>query len=445
MNYHKKIIGNGVTYMTSILTEEHKEMINTFSKEYVQKEFYPDRESMSSKIQYLVTADIHFGVMDSDRLLKELQLIIDYAKEITNGLIVISGDLFDFAMSASSSHYKAALQFLMQLMFICLSNNNKLRILKGTLSHDANQLEALDELRKVFPCDVRFIMTVEEELVYPGLRVLYLPEEYQEHPEEYYEPYLGSRAEGEYGLIFGHGMLDKATFHAEMQETEVTHPHVYNFPVDTLEERCTGYIYFGHIHKRLSFGRCKYINSFSRFGHGEEDDKGFYIGTYDTQTDLAEDIFIVNKAARTFYTHHILSDHELYEQYPNPSNFVYELLKETDQLTELYDQVRIKVEIPASYEQGNLLNAILVETYTRKQRIKLVIVSVKKEKVNDEIKQEMVDMVKEMGGLLSDKLEMPEKLQMFIQRKKGILIEISKITKIIDKYLPAILDKTSIK
>lgn len=399
---------------------------------------------MTNKIPYLVSADIHFGVMDSERLLDELQLLLDEAKKIKDGVIVISGDLYDFAMSASSVHFKASLQFIVQLMFIALANNSKIRILKGTLSHDANQLETIDTLRKTLPCDIRFIMRAEAELIFPGLRVLYLPEEYHENPEEYYDPFIGNDVEP-YGLIFGHGMFDKAKFHAEMQETEITHPHIYHFPVKVLEEKCTGFTYFGHIHKCLTYGRCKYINSFSRFGHGEEDDKGFYIGSFDTETKKATDQYIINTKARTFHTHILPSESELYELFPNPSELVYELLKFTDQLTFQYDQVRLKVEIPVSYDQANLLNEILVEMYSKKSRLKLVVESVRRQKIDEEIKKEMVEMVKDMSDLLSDKVDIAEKLHLFIKRKKGVFIEVSKIAKIIDKYLPAILDKITTK
>ena len=57
--------------------------------------------------------------------------------------VVIAGDLFDTKLHLSSDHVKYSFIFLKKLIDICIKKNTKLRLIKGTSSHDHGQLSVL--------------------------------------------------------------------------------------------------------------------------------------------------------------------------------------------------------------------------------------------------------------------------------------------------------------
>ena len=92
-----------------------------------------------------VIADIHWGAMDAKTLYEELDNgFLKYLKSSKIlDFVVIAGDLFDTKLHLSSDHVKYSFIFLKKLIDICIKKNTKLRIIKGTSSHDHGQLSVL--------------------------------------------------------------------------------------------------------------------------------------------------------------------------------------------------------------------------------------------------------------------------------------------------------------
>ena len=127
----------------------------------------------------LVIADIHAGAMESDRLFYELdENFIKYIKSMKLiDFIVIAGDLFDSKLSLNSEHVRSIFAFLKELADLCVKKNIKLRIIKGTESHDNKQLDTLRFLTHS-NLDIKIFDKVCDEELFPGCNVLYIPEEY---------------------------------------------------------------------------------------------------------------------------------------------------------------------------------------------------------------------------------------------------------------------------
>ena len=123
-----------------------------------------------------VLSDPHNGAFDAKQWFYELdEGFLEYIDKLPIlDFVTITGDFFDTKISVNSEHAKYALRFLSKLIKICANKSAKLRIIKGTESHDNKQLEMFDGLRSVAPCDFRVIHTVEKEWLFDDLHVLYI-------------------------------------------------------------------------------------------------------------------------------------------------------------------------------------------------------------------------------------------------------------------------------
>ena len=90
--------------------------------------------------------DIHFGAFDSERLYKELKY--EFIKKIKRlpriDLLSINGDLFDRDLSMNTNHAYYLMRFLDDLYKLARKGFiDKIRIIKGTKSHDHDQLDSI--------------------------------------------------------------------------------------------------------------------------------------------------------------------------------------------------------------------------------------------------------------------------------------------------------------
>lgn len=147
-------------------------------------------------------------------------------------------------------------------------------MIQGTMSHDLNQLQLFKPMENDKNIDFKIIETVKEEDL-KGMHILYLPEEYPEDSAAYYAPYI---AEGKsYNAIFGHGTWD---FVAQPGVLENSMRTTHSAPVfmwkDWKHTVENGFISFGHIHGRNTYGKkIFYSGSFTRWNYGERSEKGF--------------------------------------------------------------------------------------------------------------------------------------------------------------------------
>lgn len=367
--------------------------------------------------------DWHFGAFEAERLYEESSIFRHELESLEKlDIIVIPGDLFDYKLSANSSHMKYALKFIMDIMKIAESKNAKVRLIQGTESHDNDQL-ALFKIINDFmdTIDFKIIHTVEKEQIFHDLKVLYIPEEYIDNMEEYYKEYF----EEEYDFIFGHGLVDKASFIASIQESEGTRPKAPIFKVDELSSITKGAIYFGHIHRSLVYDKFRYVGSQSRWSHGEEEPKGFYLTTYDTETLEMNERFVENILARRYDTIKIFDDSPVFKE--RPHILVTNLLDFAN--NHIKDYLRLEIHIPEDYPDPHLLNSLLQETFNKNKKIKLKILNTLKEKSAAKVKERVDELMEKYHFVFNRQTDIPTKVAEFVKLKYGRDIPIEKMRK----------------
>ena len=253
------------------------------------------------KVNSLFLADIHFGISGTSHLYDELMEIIPKTlieKKIK--ILFISGDYFDRELVGSHKYY--ATKFFANIASICDDNKIILRMIRGTKSHDLNQLVGFFGSTNIMlpELDFKIINTVEEEELL-GLKILYIPEEELLDQIEYYAPFK----EKKYNIIVGHGtwdFVDKSNFLLGNNEIDkMASPVHLTKEWDSALEK--GFCVFGHIHNGPKHkNKYFYTNSFTRWVYGQEEPKGFLISESDNETFEYKVEFIENSLAPKYET-----------------------------------------------------------------------------------------------------------------------------------------------
>lgn len=370
----------------------------------------------------LVIGDIHFGYYPAELLYKEFKLVINnITKDID--VVFIAGDYFDTKLSLSSKHSIYAIKTFCDILDKCEQTNTKLRMIRGTASHDPeNQLVNLSSIAKFSKVDFKLYLTVGEEELFPDFNVLYVPEEYMENKDEYYKEFFNKK----YQCIIGHGMFEETNYVTNKTLNMKKYP-VFNSAF--IEKICDGPIIFGHIHKSQKIrNRIMYTGSFTRSRYGEEEDKGFIISTYETENNSTDFKFIVNDKATKFDTVSILDTSEIFSLLLNEQiQFIKEMIS-----TYKKDKLRIKINIPKNYDNTKVFIDSVTTVFGNMENVDIVIMDNTKEETKQKTK-EIVDKLMLKYNFIFDKsISYEEKIQQFIYNKKGEKIDLENIRKIIN-------------
>lgn len=369
-------------------------------------------------------ADIHFGALPSEELYNELRKnFLDKIQNKKIDMVVFGGDLFHsiITMNYSTSHY--ILLFMKEVLEICKENNIKyIRIIQGTMSHDNNQLNNFAIYENRTDINFKIFRTVGTEDLEEGIKILYVPEEYMSNLEEYYKEYLDETKGKQYDFIFGHGMFKEVAFIAKNQESEVTMSKAPIFDSKLFESVCKGPIYFGHIHTKTNIRKqIYYPGSFSRFKHGEEEDKGWYLCIYNKETGDYKHEFIVNDMAKTYTTILVnLSD-------KSEANDIIRIVKLG---LEQNDYVKLKIVINDNIDSSYIL-ARVNEEFSNNKKVQIDVKNnfeFKQEIEEDKVVQKIYD---KYEFLFDEGLTHEDKIQKFIQMKKEKTVPIEVIKKML--------------
>lgn len=364
-------------------------------------------------------SDIHFGAFNAVQLYTELEEFLKYIEELPIlDVLFISGDLCDSKISLNSNHAKYLMKFTVRMLEICFNKHTKVRVVKGTESHDNKQLEIFESFRDIDKYDFKIYEKVNDEWLFEDLHVLYIPEEYVDNKDEYYKEYF----EQEYDIIVGHGLVKEVSFLAIKQESENTHKKAPVFNTKQLLKICKGPILFGHIHtNQVIYDRFFYTGSFSRWSFGEEADKGFYLFTYSPINNEFLIEFVKNKLARQYDTVNVKEDSSLFNKdIQEQINYLVELSN-----TLLIDYLRIEIDIPEGYEKALLLTNAVNDTFKKFGNIKIKINNNTKLKQKKETEEKINLLLDKYSFIFEKDLSYEEKLCKFMKIKynKDISIE----------------------
>lgn len=376
-------------------------------------------------------ADIHFGGLNADSLYNQLKEgVMKTIKELPIlDYIIINGDLTDMKLSMNSPHAKRLLQFIHEIKELVLEKkecSTKIRIIKGTDSHDNQQLELLHSILQ--GSDYKIITTVESEYLFDDFHVLYIPEEYMSDMEEYYKDYLdfSENAEAKYDMICGHGMVNEVAFIAKTQESEITMPKAPIFNTKVLLRNCRGPIFFGHIHTRQTIReRFYYIGSYTRWAFGEEDEKGFYIVSHTPETSNYKIEFKKNKLAMEYVTVEIDVNNSIFKKNNSIVDQVSYLQEIVTGLCK--DFIRLKINIPEDYEESQLFTNTVSIVFNKYKNVKLKIINNTKLRKEKQIEDTVNILLDKYSFLFEKNISHEEKICKFIKEKFNMNIPLDRI------------------
>lgn len=386
-----------------------------------------------SKVTYTMAllADLHLGVLPIEQQKKELDRVLFHnllhMKKLD--LIVICGDTFDHKIYVNDTTTDLCIWFFKQLFSVANIKDAKIRVVYGTQSHEANQYNLIPW---EYDVDVKVIKTASEEEIFPGVSVLYLPEEHIYDKHEFYNDFLYQEDQkNKYDYIFGHGIIDEIMSTGKKEKESSKRLHVPHFTVGELLQVCKGKVYFGHYHIHSEMKeKVFYISSFSRWQFGEEEPKGYMVSTY-TDGKIKE-VFVENTEALRYKTFRYGYQHEIFTSQE-------ELLHEFQRLENLismdaYDKIRCMVNIPLTIENPGYYVTMFTERFRHNQKIKVEFTNgyvEEKKKINKEELQEVTD---HYHFVLED-LEIKDKISKFVELKLNREIPADKVKTYLDEPL----------
>lgn len=322
-------------------------------------------------------SDIHIGSHNTKRIEKELNSVF-LAEVIKNkkdlDLIVIVGDYFDKEISFDEADGVLALSFLTNLISICKTNDILLRMVRGTLSHDLNQLNNFkvlqnDTFKIIDNIELETLFEIEdEEGETTPVNALYVPEAYPKNSEEYFSELEAIMEEG-VDLLFLHGTFDFTAFEGEKIMSEKPIKTAPIFKKERFEELIQGAAICGHIHAPIKSGNIYYCNSFSRSSFGEDKPKGFLRFEIDTDSWETKVIRIENKLAPVYKT---IEFSELFVDSNMPIETKVDVI---NQLKSKFENVRIVDSNGSSEVDSQILKSafklddnVKINTKTKKQK-----------------------------------------------------------------------------
>lgn len=291
-----------------------------------------------------VISDIHVGCKDDMRLIdKELPLFTEAVKNTDTDGIVITGDLFHRILKGNEYGMKGIIDWVNTINRVSLEKKIPFRLIKGTKTHDFNQLSIFKYLEGT-NVNFRIIDNMEEEYLLPGLKVLYIPEEYV--GEDYYKNIWNQN----YDVIFGHGCIDFAGYNNDASNNEKSINSAPTFKVAELS-KISRVILFGHIHNSCNSNNAYYVGSYSRNSFAEFPSR-YYVNLLITQ-DKYEVNYIENKEAPKYINLNL--DELEFEEIEQKMQFVQDI-------KESYDYVKITTRKTDNKDEITLMKTILKGT-----------------------------------------------------------------------------------
>ena len=358
-------------------------------------------------------ADIHFGCNESPEYMYE-QLQKQFIQRIAIidfDIVAICGDLFHSRLMSSNPIITYAVQFIDDLVNLCILKGATLLIVAGTQSHDAGQLSLFYHYMRQSLVDVRIIEDIRFENI-KGLRVLCIPELYGISEEEYKKVLFDS---GRYDLCVLHGTY-KGSFKGS--EIATLKNDVPVFGINHFEN-CAGPILMGHYHTPSKYDTYAYYNgSAFRFKFGEEEEKGFLITLYNpcTRQHYTELVPIKSHTYSTININHLINE--------DPKRIIDWIKNEKE--TKGIDFIRVQ------YNNGNENMNIVRNHFRNHGYIKLQELDAK-EKQNQQISQEILQQNQEYMYITDPAIGDYDKFVRYVNQNEGYeFITIDELIRILE-------------
>lgn len=358
--------------------------------------------------------DLHIGsIKDCNYIYNTITEIFDQElQQKKTDAVIILGDYFHRLLKVNEPYTLLAMDIMSYLVTICKKNKIKVRIIYGTESHDSGQYVLFKDYQKQL--DFKVIYTVTEEELFPGVNVLYIPEEYMYSKEEHYKDYL--YAGKQYDYIFGHGVIVEGMPMVQFSKQSSEEKHVPYFKSGELA-KVSKICLFNHYHVHTDLGDgVYYIGSLFRDSFGEEEAKVYANITGSNIT------FIENEAAYLFKTYEFDQAADLYRSKERLLDTIKQIKSEHADIFsgERCGRIRLKFNLPHDIDDSfkeNLRNILIND--------KNISILLKESNIDlDEIKESIET---EYDFILDSSLDITDKIHQYIRKKYDVELTMNEL------------------
>lgn len=247
-------------------------------------------------IKALVLSDLHCGnnVIPADTLKNHVMHY--FINRITDeiDIVFINGDFYDRVLDMSSPYSYMSVQLIQFIVTKCEIHNVKLRVIRGTYSHDIKQLQFFGA--EIHP-HVRYINSLTLEYLEDlNLHIVYIPDDLATVDlEQDIRDLLSTNHLESVDIICNHGYL------SHLVPNGIKSVADRSLDSGFMSSIC-GVLVNGHIHEYSVYKNLISCGSFERLAHGYEGPKGFIELTYDKENKRATHKLVVNERTAKFLT-----------------------------------------------------------------------------------------------------------------------------------------------
>ena len=386
--------------------------------------------------RFLTIADIHWGAMDSYTMYNNLQLFVEFIKQMKDKIdfVVIAGDYFDYRLQLNSKTALLSIKWFEEFMDACKSSNvKKVRVFKGTREHDNDQLEVFRPSYETADGYFKIYNTTESEELLPGLQCVFCPDENM-NLEEYHQTYY-SKFIPYPNIGFFHGNFD--TILPEIEYTRIQEHNLSTmiYEYDKFANLIKGPLISGHWHVQNQYKSLYYVGSYDRWKFNEEEDKGFIYGAINTETNKYFVHRVTNPLAKTYKTLVVSSD-----EYATPTQFAQLASVINSHLKEDPDmRLRITYLMGTTSEEALINFNIFQRQYSTSKQVRIDLKDLVKREAKKATKKRVEIEASKYNYIFDpDVKNIPEIVRKFIIDNKNIDIPVTSIEKYISKYLEKI-------
>ena len=383
--------------------------------------------------RFITLADIHWGAMDSELTYQHLQYVLDFIRKMKNQIdfVVIAGDYFDYRIQLNSRTALLAVQWFDELVNTCKENGvKKIRMFKGTREHDNDQLEIFRPTYELGDGFFRlFTVTMAEDL-FKDLRVVYCPDENLNLEDYHRDRWYAFVPNPDIG--FFHGNFDTILPSIEFDRIQKHHLNTMIYQYEIFSRLIRGPMISGHWHNPTEYKSQYYVGSYDRWAFGEEEDKGFIYGAYNTEDSSYYIHRVKNPLARLYQTLVVTSD-----ACSSPADFAV-LLEKIRNLCDKDPMAKFRLNYIESTEDSTRKDTFdeFRKELSSLRQVKLNTTNLVKREEKTHERKRVETESKEFSYIFNRDIKaVPSIIQRFIRDKHNEDYPIEKIEKYVNKYL----------
>ena len=259
---------------------------------------------MKYPLRIISLHDIHLGheITPTENIIERLERYVFNPSFLMGvDMILYAGDELDHVLLNSDPRVGMINLYHWKVLELASKLNIKIRLLKGTPSHDGDQGCQFEKIASLFPnVDFKYIDDMVIEYIKDfDMTIMYVPDEWGPRDQMYLQAkhLLEVHELEQVDLILGHNQFG-------YQFAEDIRSKISSLDEEAWTKMVKHHALFGHVHKRSTYKKIEVAGSFDRLAHGEEDPKGFLDITYRDEHDT-QVTFIENKDAEVFKSIHL--------------------------------------------------------------------------------------------------------------------------------------------